>query len=1262
MCQRCPFGSWGEDGKQCNSCGWEFATPFWGVDRKDKCIEISNDWRRTDKSSYDDYLRDVKGENRFNLTIIPQMNMCGVSEAVKEVKKSCSSAYPAADLMWDDSLDFEEIKLERILCMGVSNIQEGFSEMCGADWDKSWKEIFEALEYDFWEEDNLKDAVCYVFKRVKDLDTLDTSGNCPNLDPSQYMMSMAADFSDEIDIESSAVVIPIMKRLRNLKSMDFSSFADAGRAMMETMGINDPVAFTGWETAKELRELMLSVPNGFSMAEFEFEPKFNKEDFYCDNNNAKRQCWRCPMEYCSIYSEDEGKDIRCLNDECNNCSPSYWYFTNQTTAGEAGNETSKADQQYSCATCDFPEEIDNGRLQEVSKDGVSAMYKCNDGYVLDSCSGWAQCEWKDRSNSLTFPRCVEDKCVWPEIDNAAMWRDWRDFDWSTCPFATYKCNDGWMAANNNKRVECRPYDDFKIEHSVQCIERCSFPDVIANGTRDDSESGRTEDGRYYARYECNEGFYPRDGDYAYCNTEKYYEGEEMKFKAVAWIPSCRVGDTCEFPDVIGGARKDDEWESYGKKGARYECPDNMMMSGGSGYVSCNETEPSQLGYHNFTCHERKSCHFPDTIEGGRIIEKYDTSARYECLDGYEMSGSDWAYCNKWSGEAYLPICGKDTCDLPEQIDNGNRTQKYLNAARYECYGDFQLPLSIRYTGGWVKCNGTDLLPTEPSCAEPDSCDLPEKIYNGHQAEKHHNKARYECHGEWRLPESLRNNGGWVECSADGSHSPQYPSCEYGGSTDEDSCHLPEQIDNGHQAEKHHNKARYECHGEWRLPESLRNNDGWVECTGEGSHSPEYPRCEYGGGESECSFPDVIWGGYKYMEGENEGERYAVYACNELFVMTPNKYAFVSMVKELGKSPQEAYDMLSNVATCYKGRVMLPECRHRDEAGHCGIPVYIPNGKAKELKMMDYQKEDSSTAERSEDGASEDGASEDGASEDGESEYDYEKKMLMMMPVAARYECEYGYKIHETMKGSWGWCRKDGSYEIPRCEATTEWNEVEFKLHNGKENKFADNNGRVFAGVVLAKRNYARERREAEDKWEYGCNDGFNGYAAGAICRSVGFNHGTEIPLTKKILMELPENLEFGWTDFNCDYDDTMSSRLANFHSQNLPILVVRTVASSANYQSVFQLLIQIVINSSPIVSFNYIPFSSHCRAERYEEAMGERGMKARCFNFDRIAVKCFDNAQFNVTVSVWNNKNTITCQAMVSFHLSFQIRSSIIVL
>jgi len=203
-------------------------------------------------------------------------------------------------------------------------------------------------------------------------------------------------------------------------------------------------------------------------------------------------------------------------------------------------------------------------------------------------------------------------------------------------------------------------------------------------------------------------------------------------------------------------------------------------------------------------------------------------------------------------------------------------------------------------------------------------------------------------------------------------------------------------------------------------------------------------------------------------------------------------------------------------------------------------------------------------------------------------------MLKMMPVAARYECNDGFVMHNTMRGDWGWCRKDGSFEIPRCDKKEDWWDVKFKLHNGTEKRFVDNTGRVFAGIVLATKVY---QNKSEEKWEYGCNDGFNGYAAGAICRSLGYNHGKRIPLTKKMAMKLPGNLEFGWTDFNCAYDDTL--------------------ASSAN-----------------------------CHAERYEDAMNDRGVKARCFNFDRIAVNCFNNAQFNVTVSLSYSKNSITCNAM----------------
>jgi len=207
-----------------------------------------------------------------------------------------------------------------------------------------------------------------------------------------------------------------------------------------------------------------------------------------------------------------------------------------------------------------------------------------------------------------------------------------------------------------------------------------------------------------------------------------------------------------------------------------------------------------------------------------------------------------------------------------------------------------------------------------------------------------------------------------------------------------------------------------------------------------------------------------------------------------------------------------------------------------------------------------------------------------------------KAIVGKMPVKARYECEKGFIMHNTIHGDWGWCRKDGSFEVPRCEKPEEWKELEFKLHNGREGRFKDKDGRVFAGMVLAR---TKTKTRAVGEWEYGCNDGFNYHAAGAICRTLGFKNGAQTPLTRR--MQIMEDSEaavpkFGWTGFNCKHGDTL-------------------------------------------------PSSAHCRAQRYEDAMKERGMKAKCFNFDRIAVKCFDDAQFNVTVSLTFSNRVISCRA-----------------
>jgi hypothetical protein len=146
----------------------------------------------------------------------------------------------------------------------------------------------------------------------------------------------------------------------------------------------------------------------------------------------------------------------------------------------------------------------------------------------------------------------------------------------------------------------------------------------------------------------------------------------------------------------------------------------------------------------------------------------------------------------------------------------------------------------------------------------------------------------------------------------------------------------------------------------------------------------------------------------------------------------------------------------------------------------------------------------------------------------------------MMPMGARYECKEGFKMHKTLKGDWGWCLHDGSFEVPRCEPEKTWSEVEFKLHNGNERRFV-NKGKVFAGMVLARN---RTKSGPQGNWEFGCNDGFNHQAAGAICRTLGWMHGAQTPLTKKMqYMSSSEGKpKFGWTGFHCRSDVALPSR------------------------------------------------------------------------------------------------------------------------
>ncbi|XP_063685654.1 uncharacterized protein LOC134819575 [Bolinopsis microptera] len=128
---------------------------------------------------------------------------------------------------------------------------------------------------------------------------------------------------------------------------------------------------------------------------------------------------------------------------------------------------------------------------------------------------------------------------------------------------------------------------------------------------------------------------------------------------------------------------------------------------------------------------------------------------------------------------------------------------------------------------------------------------------------------------------------------------------------------------------------------------------------------------------------------------------------------------------------------------------------------------------------------------------------------------------------ARYRCNSGYMMSETWKGDIGWCRSDRTFELPYCVDPKDWYTIEFELVPGTSKM--EN-----AGRAKARHNYADG---SSGDWYAACDDHFNGAAAGAMCRSMGFRHGKQIKADKK--MKPIEDIPFGMTNVFCYHDDTL---------------------------------------------------------------------------------------------------------------------------
>ncbi|KAL5267843.1 hypothetical protein ACHWQZ_G004779 [Mnemiopsis leidyi] len=371
------------------------------------------------------------------------------------------------------------------------------------------------------------------------------------------------------------------------------------------------------------------------------------------------------------------------------------------------------------------------------------------------------------------------------------------------------------------------------------------------------------------------------------------------------------------------------------------------------------------------------------------------------------------------------------------------------------------------------CKSTDnTISNIPKCV-PDTCEY-EDFENGYIVNKEASSMSACRSAEYRCNQGYKIEGSHIVfCSPDGTKT-DMPKC-----VKDTECQFPEEIENG--------RFMLEF-----LDWDGVTKEGWYQCfdgTLSGREVFNGVKCtesdqDYFGCRMETNCPVVIEHGYLMREWEwEEYDTYiGEYRCDEGFELR-NPGIFSS--SEVDKEAHYGWG-----ACGYSGNgdpENLPRCVQPGSPEPCNMPKDTFNGyRIEEIMNEEYGVIDQ-----------------------------------------AKYRCNNGFMMVETWKGDIGWCRSDGTYELPYCMPPREYFTVEFELVPGFSKM--ENAGRVKARHIYAD--------GSAGDWYAGCDDHFNGPAAGAICRSLGFRHGKQITGERK-MNPIPD-LPFGMTNIYCYHDDTL---------------------------------------------------------------------------------------------------------------------------
>ena len=1047
-CEPCPFTTYGTAGR-CMSCPAGTMTPNWGLVSPKTClkneIEVpGQDWKMYAKPS---------GRNKMSLAFNAELDICEMNMARKKMEEKCNSLYQDLnDFDWDN---ITEVAIQHTICAISHTIINNYDGMCENATREDMQSIIDYLIDSNKPEEAVDDLYCMFIKPFHELKNKDPQEVCNNQALyHERVIDLVFSLSDiKIGMDAAIVVVPLLSGMRNLNKMNITNLGRAGRGIMDRFGMTNMTALTGLDIANDLKDMVFGMSEGFSIKDFDFGTNKGLDDsFWCKKGtkmeewSIKRDCDNyCDTSQCRLPLQQKcwKSKLQCWSDGCNMCQKGFYYGQTPVT----------------CKKCDFPE-IEHGH--KVREDGNGAEYKCDKGYNLKDCNGWAECHHKT-AEITKIPVCVKQRCQFPDNSPSGLKKLFdshnKPEDFYECRsegWAFYECPEGKVPHPHDKVARC---EGSKVNYP-RCIDKCILPEDVLNG--------RVEMKGDEVEVYCNNGFiingkHPWDKR---IRCEWDYSKNALAASRIDVM--CVPKGNCTFPDVIdNGARKQNHTEYYeDAKYARYYCPESYEMRDDN-IAWCDGENGDQVRYAFFCKKSGEEC-FKDLkwplTKGEDYIGEY---LRCEDEHKFVLQGDYRPEC----GSAVEATCVARECDFPTpepplrldviktlvkdgdeykdvEVTDGNTGRE----AHYSCDKGYHLKSHDHF-----ECPGPHSnTPEIPSCV-PDSVNCTKDFlqFKKEDVELYWIdgtgwNAYYKCRDGYDQRDENK-----ATCKADGTVElptiycvPRIEKCDFPDNLEKINA-VKERQDNYY--------AQYRCMDGYRQ-DGGSNHMSCNSETGElnqvdmyciSNEWDDYSDCRDDNGndngddngegdgddDGKCQLPDHI--GHGKIAGRDDHGKRGWYQCDNGYVLVNNE-----MMNDAVNENKDLYAQ----GFCKDGKPILPMCVPYKSV--CHLPPVIWGG---------YQ--------------------------------------TFRRGKLAWYNCSEGFEMratHNFGEANFAFCRYDNSSVLPICIPRDNKWELEFKLIGKRE---------VDGGDM----GYIATRTLDEGKWTdwaLVCGTGGNDFAASAACRSI----------------------------------------------------------------------------------------------------------------------------------------------------------------